>query len=319
MTPDLTLASQRALPRSRRERICLFLVAVLLPFFFVAEPVWLGLSWLPGIANFGHIFFFASLTLLVHSRYPLTGPRQWWEMTGMVLIVSLFIELIQGQIGRTASVADVLRNLLGTWTVIAWQLSHRPIRFYGRALVSVLLIIEVFLIAQGGLHRYRTFQQFPILNTLEAVADMKQWRAVNGRLSRALIPGRQGEYALSIELLPGDFAGAIFTGFPSDWSDYSQLHLDLHNPQGEAVSITLRIHDRQHQQGPAAWRYEDRFNRSFLLEPGWNHLSIRLEDVAKAPAGRLLDLEQINELRLFVADSKKPQVIHVDNLRLGSE
>lgn len=315
MTPDLALAPRRSSLHSRREAICLLLVSVLLPLFFVSTPSWRVLSWLP-LSNLGHITFFALLTLLIHGRRPLTTPKHWIAVTAITLALSIIIELIQGQIGRTASVADVLRNLLGTWLVIAWQRplysQLRPVRF----LVAGLLAVEIILVGLGGLQRYRIYTQFPLLSTLETPAEIRQWRPVNSQLQRSTLFSRTGRYALRAELMPGQFSGVALRSFPPVWGNHERLQMDVYNPQDEVITITLRVHDRLHETGTAAWQYSDRFNRSFHLQSGWNHIAIDLEDIATAPATRRLDLNQVRELQLFVTGSKKPKVVYLDNLRL---
>ena len=55
--------------------------------------------------------------------------------------------------------------------------------------------------------------------------------------------------------------------------------------------ITCRVHDRQHTLGLEL--YNDRFNRSYPLNPGWNRISINIEDISTAPQTRPMDLSQI--------------------------
>lgn len=316
MTPDLALTSRRTLLRSWRDASCLILVAALLPLFFI-QPAYTGLLvLLSTVSNLGHVAFFALLTLLIHGRQPLTTMRRRIAVTMFVLVVSIAIELIQAQIGRTASAADILRNLLGTWAVIFWQQSHRPVMHFGRFAVSLLIMAELVVLALSGVEVYQSLKRFPILNTLETAGEMRQWRSLNSDLSRSQLIHSEGQHALRIAFSPGDFSGAILSGFPADWTSFTHLHLDLHSADDEILTVTLRIHDRQHELGANAWKYEDRFNQSFQLQPGWNHLSIPLARVTSSPAARLMDLRQIRELQIFVASGTKPKAIHVDNLRL---
>lgn len=316
MTPDVALFSRNTLLRSWREAICLALIAVLLPLFFV-QPFSSGLlSLVSALSNLGHIVFFALLTLLLHERYPLTTLPRCLAAIALVLLLGVIIEAIQARIGRTASIADVLRNLLGAGTVIVWQHSHRPILHLGRFAVSLLIFAELLLVALTAGDRYHSLQRFPVLNTLETAAEMRQWRRLNSELQRSEVAGAEGRYALRVGLSPGDYSGAILSGFSPRWAGFTHLHLDLHNPGDDVLSVALRIHDRQHERGADAWSYEDRFNRSYLLQPGWNQLSVPLAEVMTSPATRLMDLQQIRELRVFVVDSNKPKVIHLDNLRL---
>lgn len=320
MTLDLALSARRPLLPSAREAFCIAAVAILLPLFFIRPPSSSSaLLWISAASNLGHVVFFALLTTVIHGRYPLHSGRRWIAMTLAALILSGVIELIQGQIGRTVSVADILRNLAGTWAVIVWQQTERPLMRHGRVLVVGFLSLEIVLLALSGYQHYRRLQNFPIINTVETVADFQQWRSLNSHLKRSKLTSSEGSHALQVEILPGDFSGAILNRFPADWQGFTHLLVDIHNPQSEVLTLTLRIHDREHEREPNAYTYADRFNRALQLQPGWNPIRIPLDELVAAPAEREMNLAEIKEMRFFVADSKKPKVIFIDNLRLVSD
>jgi len=83
----------------------------------------------------------------------------------------------------------------------------------------------------------------------------------------------------------------------------------------KSLWIVCRIHDLQHTQGTQ--RYDDRFNRRFLLKQGWNHIEIELKDVMSAPKNRTMNPSQMLGIGLFVVALREPQIIYLDNIQLS--
>jgi hypothetical protein len=110
------------------------------------------------------------------------------------------------------------------------------------------------------------------------------------------------------------FSGVSLVYFPRNWTGYRFLHIDVLNPSSEEIQITCRIHDGRHEEGEQ--RYEDRFNKRFLLRQGWNDLRIDLGEVARAPVGRTMDLGEIRAVGLFSSRLPAPRYILVDYVRL---
>ena len=102
--------------------------------------------------------------------------------------------------------------------------------------------------------------------------------------------------------------------FPRDWRGYHFLNLEALNPSPEAIDITCRIHDLRHEEGEQ--RYEDRFNKTFHLRSGWNQIRVDLEEVARAPAGRRLDLGTIRAVGIFATRLPTPRTLFLDHIHL---
>ena len=110
------------------------------------------------------------------------------------------------------------------------------------------------------------------------------------------------------------YSGVALAYFPNDWRGYGVLRLEILNPSQGEIDITCRIHDLRHEEGNQ--RHEDRFNKTFRLRPGWNHLQIDLKEVARAPAGRTLDLGTIRAVGVFATRLPTPRTIFLDHIRL---
>ena len=81
--------------------------------------------------------------------------------------------------------------------------------------------------------------------------------------------------------------------------------------------MVLKIYDRQHQLSDYA--YSDRFNHSLQLNPGWNDISISLDEVQSAPRNRELDMAEIVSFSLFLPQLDKPLIMFFDGLHLSSK
>jgi hypothetical protein len=88
------------------------------------------------------------------------------------------------------------------------------------------------------------------------------------------------------------------------------------NPDTEPVRLTCKIHDHRHDV--SGYRYHDRFNRSYLIQEGWNRIRVPLKDVEDAPSGRKMDLKQITGFHLFAVSLPAPRTLYLDTLTLES-
>lgn len=120
-----------------------------------------------------------------------------------------------------------------------------------------------------------------------------------------------GQYALHLSLFPSEYPGMNPLVALKDWSPYRTLCLDLYNPQSTPLEMTIRIDDRHDNPD-----YPDRYNHSFLLSPGENHLSIPLEKLSTSDKNRNLNLATIHALVFFLAHPKERCDLFVDYIRL---
>src|SRR5690625_7687786 len=101
---------------------------------------------------------------------------------------------------------------------------------------------------------------------------------------------------------------------PRDWRGYHELVFLLHNLYGEALPIVLRINDRQHEQaGP---RYADRFNRGWIVQPGWNEYRIALDEVLQTPERMTMNMAESQQTQLLVHALEQPRTLYIACKRL---
>ena len=123
-----------------------------------------------------------------------------------------------------------------------------------------------------------------------------------------------GFKSLKLSLFPSDYPGLDIIPRESDWKKYSELCLDVYNPQETMVQLSVRIDDRK--GSPA---FKERYNDSFALKPGMNHVRIPLNSLARSGTGSPLNLTDISRLIFFVACPKKRVDLYLDYLRLAPE
>lgn len=313
---SLRLRKLGALHFSAGEIFLALLLLSVLPLFFITGPAWMTTDTARALSNLAHVVIFALGTILISGRVDLSRPRNWLLLTLVITAISLAVELIQSQVGRSASWHDGLRNLTGSWLAIFWLQRPSAAVWLGRSLATLLLLFEIGLAAGSAVAQQRMINQLPRLSDMESNWDVERWQGIASEIARSGDRATEGSHALQARLSTAAFSGISLTTMPNDWSKYNELRFDVYNPQGEELQITVRIHDADHQLAETPWRFEDRFNRRLLLEPGWNHFRISLREVEQAPEGRQMDLGLIKELRLFAAGLEEPKVIYADNFRL---
>ena len=85
----------------------------------------------------------------------------------------------------------------------------------------------------------------------------------------------------------------------------------IYSENTEVVNIELRINDKKHNNN-----YNDRFNRTFSIKSGNNNISIPLEDIAKAPESRFMDMQNMYLIVLFSAQPENEFTLYFDNFKL---
>ena len=85
------------------------------------------------------------------------------------------------------------------------------------------------------------------------------------------------------------------------------LSLDIDNPQEEVLALGMRIDDMK--EYPA---FDNRYNNSFSIKPGMNHLRIRLMLLSTSGTKRGINLKNIHLCPRFMAQPHKKYVLWID-------
>jgi hypothetical protein len=271
--------------------------------------------------DIGHIiYFFLFSGVLVRwscvARRPLAA--QWAIVLASTVVLGSAIELLQGDVGRSPEVGDVVRDLVGSLIVLTFAAPsmrlHPPAWRNGlRIVVLALLLAQLWPVVRSLLDEEIARRQFPLLSGFATPFEEDRWV---GDATRSVVsdpsiaPGR----VLKISFTTDPYSVVALKYFAGDWTVQKWLEFSLYNPDRETLQVTVRIHDRQHHRNGET--FSDRFNHRYLLQPGWNPVAIDLAEVAASPAGRRMDMSRIRGVAIFVKSLPGPRTIYLDNLRL---
>ncbi len=306
-------------------RIVVGLMGVLLllaaPLFFIGGPDWVSSTLLKNIWNFGHVIFFALLLVVVQWFVPLTQWRHWLGVTVLALAGGGLVEVVQHFVGRHASWADLFNNLAGVWLGLFWgqRLGATPHArlVCGARLMSLLLIGPgLWLVVDAAWAEVSLRRTFPLLNSFESRA---QWQQVTANPARVQVQPSHtvfshGGQALQATLAAGGYSGLRVRVCYGDWRGYEFIAMDLFNPDPDVLPLGLRLSDVIHDR--SGNRFDDRFNRALVLQPGWNNLRIAIADIEQSPRHRTMQLDGVCNLGIFASGLPHPRRFYLDNIRL---
>ena len=297
-----------------------------------------GLLGLVVFANMpGTLRFFYLLQKLAHSlvfgtvaMLVLSLQRPAWRQRTLLLYLAAFLvtvalgaatEILQMLTQRDPALRDVLRDALGAATALAaWAAAAEPALAVRTAKGTRLVALAVALLGAvtvsapmlSGLLAYAHRDcAFPVLAKFDSwldeyflgSLDVRSTEADPGGPRRVVQPARfartQGEHALSVPLRAAQWTGVTLDEPYPDWRGRTVLLVDLTNPSPTALDLTIRIHDRGHNQ-----QYQDRFNRTLPLPAAARRVfRVPVGDIEAAPRGRRMDLGHIAGIVIFLPGS----------------
>lgn len=283
---------------------------ILLPLLFWGGPDWVSPPIYQHIWDFGHIVFFALVGAFIQHGVGTRNFKRWVIASSVILIVGIVIELVQKQVGRTASAMDVFNDLAGFWLGLAW--AGRDFFKPWVVWVKTALVIPALLsICMAIAIQSQQALAFPLLAGFENGIELQRMR---GSVSPDNAFYRQGERSLKINFSTKKYSGIYLTLFHGDWSAYSHLAMDFYNPDSVVLPVMLRISDRTHDRGKND--YDDRFNRRLYLEPGWSSVRVSVNEIKGMPTERDMVMNEIHTLGVYTSYLTEPRVLYWDNVRL---
>jgi hypothetical protein len=289
---------------------------------FLGGPDYYSSRSFKSLWDIGHIVYFVLFAGLL-SRWSLVSRMslawQWTIILASTLLLGVSIELIQHGTARTPDTGDVLRDLTGSFLVLVFGSLGSKLQPARRRLslqfsVLVLLLVQLWPVTRSLIDEAIARYQFPLLSGHETPFEIDRWTGSAGLSVETIAPISQGKL-LKLSLTTDQYSGASLSYFDGDWASARTLKISLYNPDAEPLQITCKIHDLQHADGDE--EYEDRFNRSFLLMQGWNHIEINLDEVEESPASRSMDMSRIRGFGLFVVSQSEPRFLYLDNVQLS--
>jgi len=245
---------------------------------------------------------------------------QWISILTITLFLGVSIEIMQyyGTTTRTSSVGDVVRDLSGSLLVLVFGPLGIKIKPVGRRItmqlsVVVLMLVLLWPFTKSLIDEAISWYQFPLLSGFETPFEIDRWGG-GDRLSVVSIRSISNSKLLKISLTTGKYSGVGLKDFKSNWTSARTLKISFYNPDKNPLRIICRIHDIKHSDGYE--EYEDRYNRSFLLMPGWNQIVIDLGEVEESPSSRNMDMSHILRVGFFVVSLPAPRILYLDEVRL---
>ena len=269
--------------------------------------------------DLGHILYFALLTVLL-SRWSVVSRmsliRQWVTILALTLLIGVSIELIQYGGARTPDTGDVLRDMTGSLLVLVFgplgmNLQPANRRRYLKVSMIVLMLALLWPLSKSLIDEAVARYQFPLLSGFETPFELDRWQGGKKLSVESISKGK----LLKLSLTTEKYSGTSLGYFDGDWTSARSLKISFYNPDKNALPLTLRIHDFQHTRGYQ--EYADRYNRRFLLLPGWNKVEIDLDEVEGSPSNRNMDMSRIYRLGFFTVSLPEPRIIYIDEVRLS--
>jgi hypothetical protein len=309
--------------KKRLSSIILYTAALLLAALLFTQKSDYALASVEHAWNSGHIIAFWLWTHLLVTRWPFLAARSHWQqfVIGMaiVILVSFAIEGIQDATGRSFSLDDIRKNVLGGAAAIFFTLPKRKylnkmLRIGIQVIVLTALLFELAPLGRAVIDDIIIWHQFPVLCSFETPFEEKRWKS-NTSLQIDRNIKKQGRASLKVNPNFGVYSRATLFSFARNWTGFQYLELDLYNPHSKAIYIKIAVHDGLfHRRG---YQEKDRFVRPYKLPHGWNHIRIPIEDIRTAPREREMQMKDIREIIVLVWLHKKPLVIYIDELTLS--
>jgi hypothetical protein len=232
----------------------------------------------------------------------------------LTIVLSIVIEYVQYRFGGgTPDYGDVYRNFLGLFGGVVFVLNLNVKKYIRRLLrlVFIILVVVEFIPAGKALaDEVKARRQFPVLSDFESSLELSRWSG-SAEYELSTAHNISGQRSLKIRFLTTKYSGVSLNYFPRNWQGYDSLTFHIFNPNQNPLRITCRIHDRPHNNA-----YDDRYNKTFQLNFGWNTIAIPLEHVSTAPAGREMDMTQIMAVGIFTTELNAPREAYLDYVRL---
>jgi hypothetical protein len=121
-----------------------------------------------------------------------------------------------------------------------------------------------------------------VLNDFEKWNDRMNMYWQGGEFTTALSRKHvtHGATSLEIERRPSENIELATVHFPKNWAGYDRMQFDLYNDSDTKAAVWVRLGDRY--DAKKFYIASQKYARDFLLQPGWNTVSIPLDDIVAA-------------------------------------
>jgi len=304
--------------RNKSVLMSIFAVSALLAFILLFNPD-IDLRAFKALMDFGHVFIFGMIAVIIFNNLSMSIPARPKRIAAFTcaFALGLLVEIIQlGMNERFFELGDLLNDAIGAFAFLAITVDYKTrTKALFTRILSILLIILSGTPFYISLIDYKlNLMRFPVINSFERMLETSSWINNDAIIERSGQLSTNGHYSARVTLLPGEYPGICREDFIHDWKGYGFFAMDIFLPGQKAFKINIRINDKTHNND-----FNDRYNRAFMLKPGWNLVKISLDDVARAAADRRLNLSQITRFCVFASGLDTTSTIFIDNIRLENK
>ncbi len=292
-------------------------VSLLFPFLFFFWQLPSVNAFLSHLQNFLHLPAFA--LLLFTLRWILREFESVYVDLAVAMValsIGVVIELVQPSFGRSASWLDIALDTAGICTgFAAWLV-------FSQRLAKPWLLLCMFILC-GGLYQpgYWLFAQWQREQLFPVMLDFDHTglTAFAGTLGKAELtvapapsawPDTRSQVG-RLRFRPSSWPGIHFQPVVADWRPYGALSLEVFSPVPYTVWLSVRVDDSRYVDGSG-----DNFDRHFPIQPGVNRLHIPLDDIRNGPPERPLNLGEITQVLIYMAQPEQAVDLYLDNLKL---
>jgi len=300
-----------------------FITFTLIVLLFVGGPDYESHRIFKYVWDMGHIFLFAALSFITLNLLPThnTKPiKTLLYVIALSALVGLLIEVLQLLVSRDFELNDVVNDVLGA--MIGYLLFSIFITKNSKSnnVMLSLILISLFIysclpLLSVVIDEYQMEKEFPMLANFETSVQLSRWDVNQANLSLSSENVLEGQKSLKVIFLPDIFSDIALQHFPGDWSNYKKLEFSIFNEEKTPIVIELKIYDKAHIDN--GYKYNDRFNKEFILTPGWNNKIFLLKEIFNSPENRKMDKANIKSVSLFLKNISKPITLYLDGLKLS--
>ncbi|MBN1211177.1 MAG: VanZ family protein [candidate division Zixibacteria bacterium] len=284
--------------------------------------------------NSGHTPLFGVLSLLfftlsVNSLGRFVHHHRWYYLIAFMvtIITGVVSEFIQIFGSRDADIWDFNRDVagavvfLGLYATFDRQitrfLNEKIIRFMpavriGLVILFAVTFVPVLMWLGAYWHQSRIF---PAICTFDSSWELKFLGTRRAGMDIIATPpvwsDEAGSHLARITYQPATYPDFEINEPYPDWSGHDSLVFTAFSNLDSTVRLSIRIEDRRHNH-----RFEDRYTGSFYVNKGVNHISIPLDEVARAPKTRTMDMTRIYAIHLYAYKIEDSLTVFFDNFYL---